>query len=91
MTVTVESGPFGWLAGTHCLVVGVEDGPDGTLKVYVDARWKGLYAIVEDAEAQEAIRRAWANTSSHLTITKPPPECLFRDPVAPRERQADER
>lgn len=87
--VTVESGPFGLLAGTHCLVVGVEDGPEGMLKVYVDARHRGLYALVEDAEAQQAIRRAWANTSSHLTITIPPPECLFLDSDALDEERAD--
>jgi hypothetical protein len=66
----------GLIAGTHALVVGVEDDEHGT-RVYLDHRARGLYVVVEDEAAQREVRKAWAASRGHLTIAMPPHECVF--------------
>lgn len=68
----------GLLSGRSTYLVGIEDGPGGTLKAYLGHRSRGVYCIVEDPEAQEAFRSAWRG-GGIVTAPTPPPECLFQD------------
>jgi hypothetical protein len=65
----------GLFAGTHTLLVGVEDDPDGGIRVYLGHRGRGLYAVITDADAIEEVRNAWAG-GGHVTIPIPPRECI---------------
>lgn len=67
------------IMGTHVLLVGVEDQDDGALRCYIDSRHRGLYVLVDDPAAQAQVRSAWATGSGHLTIPKPPADCIYRD------------
>lgn len=53
--------PVGAFIGVEpvTLLVGLEDESDGALRVYLGARWKGLYIRVTEPEAQDQFRRAW--------------------------------
>lgn len=55
------------------LVVGLEDDTDGSVRVYLDHRWRGIHTHVKDAQAVERVRRAWASSyrSGHLFTTVP--------------------
>ena len=52
------------------LIVGIEDDPDGSLRVYVDARHTGIHTHIDDESAKEQVRNAWAS-SVHLTAPIP--------------------
>ena len=67
------------LFGTGVLIVGVEDQPEGWLKVYIVARYKNIYCVVKDPEDQERVRRAWGSTAMHLTMPKPEPHQVYSD------------
>lgn len=41
------------------LWVGIEDDDDGSLRLYLDARWKNLHTHVDDPEAIKDLRSAW--------------------------------
>lgn len=69
------------LLGRTAMVTGVEEAR-GALKVYIGARWRGLHVLVDDAEAQTAIRRAWAH-GGHCLIPLPPAGAIRRDPMNP--------
>jgi hypothetical protein len=69
---------FGLLAGTHTLLVGVEDQDDGGLRLYLDSRHRGLYVVVDDPAAQAQARSAWA-TGGHVTIPVPHAEYIQRE------------
>jgi hypothetical protein len=63
---------------TSALVTGVEDDQDGGCRMYVGARSNGVYAIIEDEEAKEKLRREWgASLMGHLVVDLPPRDCLF--------------
>lgn len=69
-----------WLSGKSTIVVGVEDDPEtGMLRMYVGARWRGVYALIEDPEDQETLRREWADPTRILVVPKPEPDQLFKD------------
>lgn len=57
------------------MVTGLEDQPDGSLKVYVGARYRGLYFVTDDAETQKALRVGWAH-GGHLLILTPPADVI---------------
>jgi hypothetical protein len=42
------------MSGETTYLVGVEDGPDGSLKAYVGHRSRGVYCLIDDPEAQAA-------------------------------------
>lgn len=66
------------LTGKSALVTGVENDQDGGLRMYVGARYKGIYAIIEDEDAKEKLRREWgASLMGHLVVEIPPRDCLF--------------
>lgn len=72
----------GLLAGTHTLLVGVEDEPTGGLRLYLGHRSRGLYTVITDAVAIEEVRRAWGSGGHgghHITLPIPPPECVYSD------------
>lgn len=70
---------FGLLFGTSTLVTGVEPGPGDSLKVYVGARFRGIYFLVDDPAEKERVERAWSDRSAHVVIETPPAEILRRD------------
>lgn len=68
----IDSGAGLVLSGRGVFVVGVEDEPDDpdVVRVYVDARYRGLYFTVDGPRADEA-RRAWrASNHGHLLIDR---------------------
>lgn len=77
----------GLIAGTHTLVVGVEDDSEsGGVRIYLGHRALGAYAVVTDPDTATTIREAWARGSQHLTVLAPPPDRIFYDePAAAQE------
>lgn len=76
--------PLGSMLGVEpvTMLVGLEDGPDGALKVYLGARWKRTYLLVTEPEAQEQFRRAWGGGGHIWMWPVPPPEELHKDSEA---------
>lgn len=72
-------------SGRGVLVVGVEDDAEtGCLRMYVGSRGDGIYALVEDAEAKEELRRAWARSfTGHLVVERPPDNVLWTERERP--------
>lgn len=68
----------GLIAGTHTLLVGVEDQEDGGLRLYLKHRSLGMYVVVDDDETKDAVRRAWAS-GGHITVPTPSPDCVYLD------------
>lgn len=58
------------------LLVGVANADDGTLRVYLGARYRGRHLIVTDPADQEAFRRVWA-TGGHVWLWPIPPADLI--------------
>lgn len=73
------------LSGTGVLVVGVEDDPaTGCVRMYVGSRGDGVYALIEDEEAQAELRTGWASSfRGHLVVERPPPGCLYTEEERP--------
>jgi len=73
--------PLGAFAGVEpvTLLVGLEDAPDGVLKVYLGARWKGLHLRVTDPEEQDTFRRAWGSGGHVWMWPIPPAETIHSD------------
>jgi hypothetical protein len=84
-----ESGlmAFAFGLGGTTLVVGVEDDPDGSLRMYVGRRSKGIYAIVDDPAEQDRLRSAWGSGGHLLTAI---PETLFQDDLPAAAIEAGE-
>lgn len=76
--IFIDCGMVDLMTGNTALVVGVEDGPDDALKVYIGARYRGVYVLVDDADAQREIRRAW-DTMGHVLIPLPDENHLHKD------------
>lgn len=78
----IETGII-WSGGTF--VVGVEpDEATGCLRMYVGHRYKGIYALIEDADAKAELRRAWAQTyHGHLMVPVPPNSALHTERERP--------
>lgn len=79
------SALMGYALGLSALVVGVEDDAEtGCLRMYLDSRSRGLYALIEDADAKEALRRGWAASyHGHLTVEWPPASALYTEDERP--------
>ena len=86
-TAFVGCGVTEVLIGRTAEVTGLEDEPDGALRIYVGPRYKGVYAIVEDQELQRALWAAWS-CGGHVVIPRPPPECLMQSGGDCPEEQA---
>jgi hypothetical protein len=74
--------PIGSFLGVEpvTLLVGLEDEPDGTLRVYLGHRAKGIYMQVITPQAQEHFRRAWGGGFGYVWMWPlPPADALFRD------------
>lgn len=65
------SGVFGLAMGTAVLVTGVEDDPEGGVRVYFGHRSDHHYVFCTDPEGVETVRRAWGNQMGHVTMPKP--------------------
>lgn len=70
---------FGLFAGTHTLLVGVEDDPEGGLRLYLGHRAKGAYAVIDDPEEIARIRQSWGGARGYITVPIPPAECIYVD------------
>lgn len=66
------------LLGKKTLIVGVEEEKNGDLRVYFNARWKGIYAIVpaKNTDVILRLRRAW-DSGQKVFTDPPPPEMLW--------------
>lgn len=69
--IVIEHGISGLFDNGQTFLVGVEDDPDGSARVYFDVRAWNRHTHIDDSAAKEAVKRAWANPMGHLTITKP--------------------
>ena len=67
------------LTGRSVEICGVEDGPDGALKVYVGPRYNGIYVLVTDQGDQDRVRNAWA-LGGHVFMARPVADLLWKDP-----------
>ena len=67
------------LLGGYTMIVGVEDHPEGGLKVYIGARYLNKYVWTTDPEAVAEIRRSWP-PFGHLVMAVPPADHIFEDP-----------
>lgn len=77
-TYEITSSPVAALFGA-CLIVGVEREADA-LRVYVGARYRGIYVVLPAGEVADGVEAAWNGWSSHLFLRPvPPPEALFTD------------
>ena len=57
---TLTSSPVDAMFRPVTLLVGLEDEADGALRVYLGARYKGIYLrLAADDPAQDDFRRAW--------------------------------
>lgn len=62
------------------LITGLEDDTDGSLRVYVGPRWKGIHTHVDDEEAKKQLRSqfGWGHIGSTVPREAlcdcPPPE-----------------
>lgn len=80
VTFEITSSPIAaFLGATE--VVGAERADDGDLKVYVSARWRGIYVLVPAGERADAIEQAWRGSMcGHLYMRPvPPDDMLHRD------------
>ncbi len=70
---------LGLIIGRDALVVGVEDDAEtGGLRMYLGARYKGVYAIVTDEEDKATLRYEWdCSRGGHLSTAIPEGECLY--------------
>jgi hypothetical protein len=70
----VTSSPVAAMTGDAALVVGVERDDEGDLKVYLGARYRGVYVPIAAGDDADRIERAWASVSAHLWLTPVPSE-----------------
>lgn len=74
---------LGLAIGLSTLVSGVEeDAETGCLRMYVGHRCRGIYALIEDEEAKDELRRAWAQ-GGHVVVDKPPLDVLWTERERP--------
>jgi len=68
--------PLGSFIGVQpvTLLTGVEDDPSGALRVYLGARYKGLYLLVEDEDEKDFFRRGWRSGAPHTWMWPIPPD-----------------
>ena len=57
------------LTGQAILIVGVEDNPNGGIRVYLGHRGDGIFVIVDDEESIATVRRSWSGGQHCLTNT----------------------
>lgn len=72
------SSPIGLVAGTHTVIVGVEDDPGGGIRVYVDHRMHDRYFVPFPEDAPE-VEKAWAGGLGFLLVDV---VHAYSDPVA---------
>ena len=55
------------LTGEAILIVGVEDNPNGGIRVYLGHRGDGIFVVVDDEESIATVRHAWSGTQHVFT------------------------
>jgi len=60
------------------LLVGIEDQDDGGLRLYLNHRSLGWYALIYDEDVKARVRDAWAG-SGHVTVPVPPLGCIYEE------------
>lgn len=72
------------LGQNMAIVSGIEELDDGGLFVYLGQRGRRVGFILDDPEAQEQMRRAWADTTVHVLTPVPAADLIMsRDHVPP--------
>jgi len=72
--------------GDSRLIVGIEDDTDGSLRVYVGARWKNIHTHVEDEGTKREVRNAWGGAHGHVVADIPADAlCDCPPPASPTE------
>jgi hypothetical protein len=77
-TYELSSSPVFAFCREVTLLVGVEEQPDGAVRVYLGHRAKGVYLLVEPEQA-DPFRRAWASGQHVWMAPVPPAERLLVD------------
>ena len=60
--------------GRQTFLVGLEDDPEGGVRVYFGARHLNLHSHIDDPEVIDQLRREWGNVMTHVLIPTPPRE-----------------
>lgn len=74
----LSSSPVFALCRPVTLLVGLEEQSDGKVRAYLGARWRGIYLLLDDEEAQP-FRAAWGSGQHVWMSPVPPPEMLHRE------------
>jgi hypothetical protein len=82
MSTESSGGIAGLFDGSSVELVGVEDHPDGGIRCYIGHRARGMYCIIDDADAIQQTRLAWAGGRRVLMPT-PPSWCVFFEGETP--------
>lgn len=61
------------------LMVGCERMDDNSLKVYLGARWKGIYAVLPPGDEADEVEAAWGSSAHHVLIPTPPADSIFQE------------
>lgn len=78
-TFEITSSPVAGLLGA-ALLGGVERDEAGDLKVYLGARYRGIFMVVPSGEHADAIEGAWNGSTGHLFVRPvPSSDRLFCD------------
>jgi hypothetical protein len=78
-TFEVTSSPVAALLGA-ALLVGVERDDAGDLKVYLGARYRGIYMVVPAGDNADGVEGAWNGSRGHMFVRPvPSSDCLFCD------------
>jgi hypothetical protein len=73
---------FGLLFGIDRLIVGVERDRGGWVRVYLDARWKHRYVLLQPGPEAERVVAQWSNPMHHYTADVPRNALVFEgDPI----------
>ena len=74
------------LSGQAVLIVGIEDNPDGGLRVYLGHRGDGIFVIVDDEDCIATIRQVWSGQNHCFVSKKELPETLYTEESYLQER-----
>ncbi len=79
--VTLTTNPVSVLDGNASIVVGCEREADGTLRLYLYARHRGLFVRVPTGGAADKAEHLWnATTTAHIYLRPAPPaDAIFSD------------
>ncbi len=79
--MVLTTSPAAAFAGQASLVVGCERNEGGSVKLYLDSRYRGIYLCLPVGQTADEAERAWRGSHSvHLWLSPVPPiDALFCD------------